>query len=250
MSNPPDFVQSILSSIKQQSSTNTASSVDRYIAQTIQFFKAVKLTVPQHWVLSWCEMWMAPRLTGVSLGWWPLLASTPYVLSPRSPYATIIMRYHSISSYYASITTTIVPCLMPACINAIVYPLVGLAAMTQTLNHLGQAYWDRFSTVNYFDENGMFIVSVYAFPLIFNGFFTLVSIGWCLLSLPCCFCFWFIFFHLRSLFWKLQPTSWSRSNEHNYGARHRLKTKRRIRRVVACATMNKHMYVLALLIHE
>lgn len=59
-------------------------------------------------------------------------------------------------------------------INAMI--LVGLAAMTQTLNHLGQTYWDRFSTVNYFDENGMFIVSVYAFPLIFNGFFTLVSI--------------------------------------------------------------------------
>ncbi|KAI7880215.1 hypothetical protein K492DRAFT_76802 [Lichtheimia hyalospora FSU 10163] len=132
MSNPPDFVQSILSSIKQQSSTNTASSVDRYIAQTIQFFKAI----------DWSQPWLM-----VLVGFHVSCFIT-----------TIALRNHhnALSLYF--------------------FLLLGLAAMTQTLNHLGQNYWDRFSTVNYFDGNGMFIVSVYAFPLIFNGFFTLIFV--------------------------------------------------------------------------
>ncbi|CDH49491.1 predicted protein [Lichtheimia corymbifera JMRC:FSU:9682] len=132
MSTPPDFVQSILSSIKQQSSTNTASSVDRYIAQTIQFFKAI----------DWSQPWLMALV-----GFHVICFIT-----------TIVLRNHhnALSLYF--------------------FLLLGLAAMTQTLNHLGQTYWNRFSTVNYFDENGMFIVSVYAFPLIFNGFFTLIFV--------------------------------------------------------------------------
>jgi hypothetical protein len=53
--------------------------------------------------------------------------------------------------------------------------LVGLALLTQPLNQAGATYWEHFAAANYFDESGLFIVSLYAFPLIFNGFFSLVS---------------------------------------------------------------------------
>lgn len=53
--------------------------------------------------------------------------------------------------------------------------VVGLALLTQPLNQAGSAYWEHFAAANYFDESGLFIVSLYAFPLIFNGFFSLVS---------------------------------------------------------------------------
>ncbi|ORX57568.1 hypothetical protein DM01DRAFT_1302780 [Hesseltinella vesiculosa] len=54
--------------------------------------------------------------------------------------------------------------------------LLGLAALTQPLNQLGHQHWQQFATANYFDPSGLFIVSVYAFPLIFNGFVVLMII--------------------------------------------------------------------------
>ncbi|EPB93069.1 hypothetical protein HMPREF1544_00143 [Mucor circinelloides 1006PhL] len=53
---------------------------------------------------------------------------------------------------------------------------VGLAALTQPLNHLGIKHWKLFANERYFDASGIFIVSVYSFPLIFNGFVTLMFI--------------------------------------------------------------------------
>ncbi|CAO3633534.1 unnamed protein product [Cunninghamella echinulata] len=54
--------------------------------------------------------------------------------------------------------------------------LLGLAALTQPLNQYGGLYWESFASANYFDESGIFIVSLYAFPLILNGFITLMFI--------------------------------------------------------------------------
>ncbi|KAI9302621.1 transmembrane protein 18-domain-containing protein [Cunninghamella echinulata] len=54
--------------------------------------------------------------------------------------------------------------------------LLGLAALTQPLNQYGGNHWQSFASANYFDESGIFIVSLYAFPLILNGFFTLMFI--------------------------------------------------------------------------
>ncbi|KAI8332605.1 transmembrane protein 18-domain-containing protein [Chlamydoabsidia padenii] len=56
------------------------------------------------------------------------------------------------------------------------FVMLGLALLTQPLNQAGATYWNRFAAANYFDESGLFIVSLYAFPLIFNGFFSLVFI--------------------------------------------------------------------------
>ncbi|KAG1070353.1 hypothetical protein G6F42_026139 [Rhizopus arrhizus] len=53
---------------------------------------------------------------------------------------------------------------------------VGLAALTQPLNHFGIKHWKLFANEPYFDASGIFIVSVYSFPLIFNGFVTLMFI--------------------------------------------------------------------------
>ncbi|SAM02617.1 hypothetical protein [Absidia glauca] len=55
------------------------------------------------------------------------------------------------------------------------FVMLGLALLTQPLNQAGATYWEHFAAANYFDESGLFIVSLYAFPLIFNGFFSLVS---------------------------------------------------------------------------
>ncbi|KAI9318707.1 transmembrane protein 18-domain-containing protein [Dichotomocladium elegans] len=54
--------------------------------------------------------------------------------------------------------------------------ILGLAAMAHQLNNLGQQHWQKFASANYFDDQGLFIVSVYAFPLIFNGFFSLIFV--------------------------------------------------------------------------
>ncbi|CAO3582629.1 unnamed protein product [Absidia cylindrospora] len=54
--------------------------------------------------------------------------------------------------------------------------MLGLALLTQPLNQAGSTYWEHFAAANYFDESGLFIVSLYAFPLIFNGFFSLMFI--------------------------------------------------------------------------
>ncbi|KAK4510066.1 AA_permease domain-containing protein [Mucor velutinosus] len=56
------------------------------------------------------------------------------------------------------------------------FVLLGLAALTQPLNHLGIKHWKSFANEPYFDASGIFIVSVYSFPLIFNGFVTLIFI--------------------------------------------------------------------------
>ncbi|KAL0144528.1 transmembrane protein 18-domain-containing protein [Mucor lusitanicus] len=56
------------------------------------------------------------------------------------------------------------------------FVLLGLAALTQPLNHLGIKHWKSFANEAYFDASGIFIVSVYSFPLIFNGFVTLIFI--------------------------------------------------------------------------
>ncbi|KAI8094877.1 transmembrane protein 18-domain-containing protein [Gilbertella persicaria] len=56
------------------------------------------------------------------------------------------------------------------------FSLLGLAALTQPLNQLGINYGNQFLDQAYFDPSGVFIVSVYSFPLIFNGFVTLIFI--------------------------------------------------------------------------
>ncbi|CAO3655205.1 unnamed protein product [Mucor hiemalis] len=56
------------------------------------------------------------------------------------------------------------------------FVLLGFALLTQPLNSLGMKHWKSFCTEKYFDASGIFIVSVYAFPLIFNGFVTLMLI--------------------------------------------------------------------------
>ncbi|CAO3611535.1 unnamed protein product [Cunninghamella blakesleeana] len=52
--------------------------------------------------------------------------------------------------------------------------LLGLAALTQVINQYGSIHWRSFASANYFDESGLFIVSLYTFPLIFNIFCTLM----------------------------------------------------------------------------
>ncbi|KAI8980248.1 transmembrane protein 18-domain-containing protein [Pilobolus umbonatus] len=54
--------------------------------------------------------------------------------------------------------------------------LLGMALLTQPLNTLGIQYWKSFSLYPYFDPSGIFIVSVYSFPLMFNAFVTLIFI--------------------------------------------------------------------------
>ncbi|KAI9006613.1 transmembrane protein 18-domain-containing protein [Phycomyces nitens] len=56
------------------------------------------------------------------------------------------------------------------------FAILGLAALTSPLNSLGAEHWQKFASANYFDPSGMFIVIVYAFPLLINGFFTLFFI--------------------------------------------------------------------------
>ncbi|KAI7872341.1 transmembrane protein 18-domain-containing protein, partial [Spinellus fusiger] len=54
--------------------------------------------------------------------------------------------------------------------------LLGMAALTQPLNALGAEHWRSFASTNYFDPSGLFIVTIYAFPLLINGFLTLMLI--------------------------------------------------------------------------
>ncbi|KAI8141623.1 transmembrane protein 18-domain-containing protein [Fennellomyces sp. T-0311] len=54
--------------------------------------------------------------------------------------------------------------------------LLGMAALAQPLNNLGKTHWEKFASADYFDESGLFIVSVYALPLVFNCFITLMLI--------------------------------------------------------------------------
>ncbi|KAL0085839.1 transmembrane protein 18-domain-containing protein [Phycomyces blakesleeanus] len=53
------------------------------------------------------------------------------------------------------------------------FAILGMAALASPLNSLGAEHWKQFASANYFDPSGMFIVIVYAFPLLINGFFTL-----------------------------------------------------------------------------
>ncbi|KAI9247451.1 transmembrane protein 18-domain-containing protein [Phascolomyces articulosus] len=54
--------------------------------------------------------------------------------------------------------------------------LLGMAALAKPLNDLGRTHWDNFASANYFDESGLFAVSIYALPLVFNSFVTLIFI--------------------------------------------------------------------------
>ncbi|KAI8644117.1 transmembrane protein 18-domain-containing protein [Parasitella parasitica] len=61
-------------------------------------------------------------------------------------------------------------------LSVYLFILLGLAALTQPLNNLGMKHWKSFSKQPYFDASGIFIVSAYSFPLLFNGFVTLVFV--------------------------------------------------------------------------
>jgi hypothetical protein len=52
--------------------------------------------------------------------------------------------------------------------------IVGFASLTQKLNSLGMKYWQSFSNTCYFEPSGVFIVSVYAAPLLVNAFVVMV----------------------------------------------------------------------------
>ncbi|CEG82522.1 hypothetical protein RMATCC62417_16582 [Rhizopus microsporus] len=54
--------------------------------------------------------------------------------------------------------------------------LLGFASLTQKLNSLGMKYWQSFSNTCYFEPSGVFIVSVYAAPLLVNAFVTMMLI--------------------------------------------------------------------------
>ena len=51
-----------------------------------------------------------------------------------------------------------------------------MATLAKPLNDLGRNHWEKFASANYFDESGLFVVSIYALPLVFNSFVTLVRI--------------------------------------------------------------------------
>ena len=52
-----------------------------------------------------------------------------------------------------------------------------MATLAKPLNDLGRNHWENFASANYFDDSGLFIVSIYALPLVFNSFVTLVSLS-------------------------------------------------------------------------
>lgn len=54
--------------------------------------------------------------------------------------------------------------------------IVALVLLSQPLNHLASSHWTRFSSANYFDEKGLFISTVYSFPILFNESVGLVGI--------------------------------------------------------------------------
>ncbi|KAI9329695.1 transmembrane protein 18-domain-containing protein [Pilaira anomala] len=54
--------------------------------------------------------------------------------------------------------------------------VLGFAALTQPLNSFAMKNWRKFSTQSYFDASGIFVVIVYALPLICNGTLALVFI--------------------------------------------------------------------------
>ncbi|KAI9490546.1 transmembrane protein 18-domain-containing protein [Zychaea mexicana] len=56
------------------------------------------------------------------------------------------------------------------------FVLLGMAALVKPLNGLCKTHWEEFASADYFDESGLFIVSVYALPLVFNAFVTLIFI--------------------------------------------------------------------------
>eukprot|EP01013_Petalomonas_cantuscygni_P043049 TRINITY_DN7848_c0_g1_i1.p2 TRINITY_DN7848_c0_g1~~TRINITY_DN7848_c0_g1_i1.p2 ORF type:complete len:224 (+),score=42.99 TRINITY_DN7848_c0_g1_i1:103-774(+) len=51
-----------------------------------------------------------------------------------------------------------------------------LAALSQPLNMLGGATWERFSETNYFDPSGLFITGVWGAPLCLLAFFMLLRL--------------------------------------------------------------------------
>ncbi|KAI9276596.1 transmembrane protein 18-domain-containing protein [Sporodiniella umbellata] len=56
------------------------------------------------------------------------------------------------------------------------FVFLGFALLTQPLNTLGITHWKLFSKSPYFEKSGIFIVSVYAGPLLVNAFIALVLI--------------------------------------------------------------------------
>ncbi|KAI8062945.1 transmembrane protein 18-domain-containing protein [Thamnidium elegans] len=63
------------------------------------------------------------------------------------------------------------------------FVLLGFAALTQPLNSFAMKNWKAFSTESYFDESGVFVVCVYALPLISNGCLALIFILKAIVSL-------------------------------------------------------------------
>ncbi|KAG2230760.1 hypothetical protein INT48_001662 [Thamnidium elegans] len=61
--------------------------------------------------------------------------------------------------------------------------VLGFAALTQPLNSFAMKNWKAFSTESYFDESGVFVVCVYALPLISNGCLALIFILKAIVSL-------------------------------------------------------------------
>ncbi|KAG2220784.1 hypothetical protein INT45_012453, partial [Circinella minor] len=56
------------------------------------------------------------------------------------------------------------------------FVLLAMATLAKPLNDLGRNHWENFASANYFDDSGLFIVSIYALPLVFNSFVTLILI--------------------------------------------------------------------------
>ncbi|ORZ03380.1 transmembrane protein 18-domain-containing protein [Syncephalastrum racemosum] len=56
------------------------------------------------------------------------------------------------------------------------FVLLGMAALTEPLNTVCSQHWQTFASTNYFDESGMFIVTLYSFPLVFNGFVAMMFV--------------------------------------------------------------------------
>ncbi|KAI7899440.1 transmembrane protein 18-domain-containing protein [Cokeromyces recurvatus] len=66
---------------------------------------------------------------------------------------------------------------------AIQSELLGLATLTKPLNDFGIKHWQSFSKDPYFNTSGLFIVSVYSFPIILNSLITLMWILKAIVSL-------------------------------------------------------------------
>ncbi|KAI8067109.1 transmembrane protein 18 [Gongronella butleri] len=87
------------------------------------------------------------------------------------PFLVALLAFHAIT-----LLTAVLLRHRHTALSCYFFVLLGLAGLTQPLNSLGNTHWRSFAASNYFDDSGLFIVSVYAFPLLFNGFVTLLLI--------------------------------------------------------------------------